>query len=57
MSKYLVAGAGGFIGGHLVSSLLNDGHEVVCAESVIPDPNTGFNTLMMVLCLKTWKLR
>ena len=32
MSKYLVAGAGGFIGGHLVSSLLQDGHEVVCAD-------------------------
>jgi nucleoside-diphosphate-sugar epimerase len=32
MSKYLVAGAGGFIGGHLVKSLLDDGHEVVCAD-------------------------
>ena len=32
MSKYLVAGAGGFIGGHLVKSLLNDGHKVVCAD-------------------------
>ena len=28
MSKVLVAGGGGFIGGHLVASLLNDGHEV-----------------------------
>jgi nucleoside-diphosphate-sugar epimerase len=30
--KYLVCGAGGFIGGHLVKSLLNDGHQVVCAD-------------------------
>ena len=32
MSKILVAGAGGFIGGYLVKSLLEDGHEVVCAD-------------------------
>ena len=32
MSKFLVAGAGGFIGGHLVKSLLDDGHEVICAD-------------------------
>ena len=32
MRKVLVCGAGGFIGGHLVASLLNDGHEVVCAD-------------------------
>ena len=30
--KYLVCGAGGFIGGHLVSSLINDGHEVLCVD-------------------------
>ncbi len=30
--KYLVAGAGGFIGGHIVKSLMNSGHEVVCAD-------------------------
>ncbi len=32
MSKYLVCGAGGFIGGHLVDSLMKDGHEVICAD-------------------------
>ncbi len=30
--KYLVCGAGGFIGGHLVSSLIKQGHDVVCAD-------------------------
>jgi len=31
--KYLVCGAGGFIGGHLAQNLQNDGHEVICADS------------------------
>jgi GDP-D-mannose 3',5'-epimerase len=30
--KILIAGAGGFIGGHLVKNLINDGHEVVCVD-------------------------
>ena len=35
MSKktYLVCGAGGFIGGHLVENLRIEGHEVVCADN------------------------
>ncbi len=32
MSTFLVAGAGGFIGGHLVKSLMSQGHKVVCAD-------------------------
>ena len=31
-NKYLVCGAGGFIGGHLVSNLIKEGHEVICAD-------------------------
>ena len=30
--KYLICGAGGFIGGHLVKNLMEEGHEVVCAD-------------------------
>jgi GDP-D-mannose 3',5'-epimerase len=30
--KYLVCGAGGFIGGYLSSTLIKDGHEVICAD-------------------------
>jgi len=32
MACFLVAGAGGFIGGHLVFNLLKEGHKVVCAD-------------------------
>ena len=32
MSTYLVCGAGGFIGGHLVKRLMEEGHNVVCAD-------------------------
>ena len=32
MSKYLVCGAGGFIGGYLAKSLIDEGHQVVCAD-------------------------
>tara|TARA_B110000483_G_C18194812_1_gene542558 strand:- start:1931 stop:2926 length:996 start_codon:yes stop_codon:yes gene_type:complete len=31
-TKILVCGAGGFIGGHLVKDLLDEGHDVVCAD-------------------------
>ena len=30
--KFLVTGAGGVIGGHLVNDLMLEGHEVVCAD-------------------------
>ena len=30
--KYLVCGAGGFIGGHLVKNLMDEGNEVICAD-------------------------
>ena len=32
MSVFLVAGAGGFIGGHLVRSLMDEGNTVICAD-------------------------
>ena len=30
--KYLVAGAGGFIGGHITNELLKQGHDVTCVD-------------------------
>jgi nucleoside-diphosphate-sugar epimerase len=32
MSKILVCGAGGFIGGHLAMKLMEEGHELICAD-------------------------
>ena len=32
MNKYLVVGAGGFIGGHLVKRLLDEGHEIIAVD-------------------------
>lgn len=32
MSKILVCGAGGFIGGHLTNTLMKEGHELTCAD-------------------------
>lgn len=32
MSKYLICGGGGFIGGHIAKRLLNEGHEVRCVD-------------------------
>lgn len=32
MKNVLVAGAGGFIGGHLVSRLIKDGYKLICAD-------------------------
>ena len=37
MSKILVCGAGGFIGGHLVKDLMKEGHTLVCADSAERD--------------------
>ena len=31
--RYLICGAGGFIGGHLAENLRDEGHEVVCADN------------------------
>lgn len=32
MSKYLICGAGGFIGGHITKRLLSQGHDVTCVD-------------------------
>jgi GDP-D-mannose 3', 5'-epimerase len=50
--KYLVAGAGGFIGGHIVKQLLLDGHQVVAVDlkpqdkwfQVFKEPKNYFDT-------------
>ena len=44
--KILVAGAGGFIGGHLVKNLLDEGHDLVCAD--LKQLNIGFKFLKKV---------
>ena len=33
--KILIAGAGGFIGGHLSTNLFDEGAEIVCADNAV----------------------
>ena len=35
MAKILIAGGAGFIGSHLIKKLLDEGHEVICIDSLI----------------------
>ena len=54
MSNILVAGAGGFIGGHLVKRLISDGHKITAVD-LKPLENwfhshAGFSPLQM--CVK-----
>lgn len=41
MSKILVCGAGGFIGGHLVEDLVNNGHDVIGVDIKFPQFRTS----------------
>jgi len=41
MKKIVVCGAGGFIGGHLVTNLRNQGHYVIGADIKLPEFNTS----------------
>ena len=34
--KILIVGAGGFIGGHLVKKLLNDGNSIIASDIKLP---------------------
>ena len=47
MSKILICGAGGFIGGHLASKFLNDKNiELICAD--IKPLDIGFKNLKIL---------
>jgi uncharacterized protein len=39
--KFLISGGSGFVGGHLVTSLVRDGHEVVVLARSVPPPRAG----------------
>lgn len=36
MKKILVSGGAGFIGSHLCTRLINDGHQVICLDNLSP---------------------
>lgn len=37
MKRILVSGGAGFIGSHLCTRLINEGHDVICLDNFLPD--------------------
>ena len=50
--KILIVGAGGFIGGHLVKRLLDDGNSIVATD--INQKNIGFKILKLQKIIIQW---
>jgi UDP-glucuronate decarboxylase len=45
MSRILVTGGAGFIGSHLCKRLVNEGHDVICADNLFTGSKTNVNGL------------
>ena len=48
MKKILVSGGAGFIGSHLCTRLINDGHQVICLDNLFTGSEGNITHLALI---------
>ena len=55
MKKILVSGGAGFIGSHLCTRLINDGHQVICLDNLFTGSEGFISMFIFLYCFSRYQ--